>query len=139
MNKIDNKLIGLVVVFFLVFGFFTLNVVYQSSFGRQIRATNQQPPSASNSLLFAFPVSTQVGQNATVNCVARDTSGTGLNNVEVSVQTTCGAINPPATQTNSNGIASFMISSSNPCTAQLSCILNKTTMVTQTATIQFNP
>lgn len=139
MNKVDNKLIGLVVVFFLVFGFFTLNVAYQSSIGRQIRANNQQPPAAANSLLFVFPVTTQVGQNTTANCIARDAQGAGLNNVSASIQASCGGVNPASAQTNASGIASFMITSTQPCTAQLTCTLNGSTLVTQTASVQFNP
>lgn len=135
MNKVDSKLVTLVLFFFLAFGFFTVSVVSRQAL--RIQASKNIVPDASSSLLLAFPLNTTVGQTSTINCVARDSTGTAAANKKCVVTTSCGNISPSEVLTNTNGIAQFSLASVEPCTAQLNATIDGTIPVSQTTSVQF--
>jgi hypothetical protein len=135
MDKVDNKFVTLILFFFLAFGFFAVSVVSQRAL--RIQASKNIVPSGQNSLLLVFPLTLTVGQKATINCVARDAEGGSATDKTCTISTSCGIVTPASSQTNASGIAQFMLSSENPCTAQLTATLDNTVRVSQTASVQF--
>ena len=138
MNKIDNKLMGLVVIFFLLFGFFTVSVLFGQPIRQRIRANNPPPPSATSSLL-VVDLTAQVGKSATATCIVRAADGSAIANQTCAIAASCGTVSPASGQTNTSGIASFLVTSDAPCTAQLTATVNNSIQITQTASIQFTP
>ena len=136
-KKMDPKLIGLVAIFFLLFGFFAVSIFLDSA-PVPIRATKSQPPDSTQSILLVFPLSQKIGESVTVNCVARDSEGGAIANAGCTVTTSCGSISPSTTQTNANGIATFTLTSDAPCVANLSATIGDV-MVQRKISVEFTP
>lgn len=138
MEKFDSKLLGLVVVFFIVFGFFATSIVFNKPLKElRIRATAVKTADPDQSHLVVFPLTTKVGSNATINCIARDAEGTALSNANCRIETSCGTISPGQVSTNVNGIAIFSLSADTPCVASLKAIVNDTVAVSQGTSVEF--
>lgn len=136
-RKIDPKLLGLVGIFFLVFGFFTISIALDSG-PFQIRATKQPLVDVSQSLLLAFPLTLKPGESATVNCVARAADGASVADASCTVSSSCGSVSPALAQTNVNGISAFSLNSPAECIAQLTATINNTP-IQKTVSVQFTP
>ncbi|OGK18744.1 hypothetical protein A3D80_02460 [Candidatus Roizmanbacteria bacterium RIFCSPHIGHO2_02_FULL_40_13b] len=124
MDKVDNKLMGLVVVFFLVFGLFAANVLFAPQI-KQIRARNAIP-SATKSALFSDvrTLTTNGTDKATLSVFIRADDERAIANVPVKITTSLGTVIPTETTSNENGISSFFFTCTSPGTAQLGILAN---------------
>lgn len=116
----DNKLVVLVLVFFLAIGAFSLTL-FTSSSARQIKAANRVPVQA-QSLCFASPLSIKQGTNATVTCVARDKDTNAVAGARCCFAATSGTLAQECGQTDSNGIFQTLLTATSD--SSVTCTLN---------------
>ncbi|MFS8158617.1 MAG: hypothetical protein ACMG6E_00115 [Candidatus Roizmanbacteria bacterium] len=116
----DNKLVVLVLVFFLAIGAFSLTL-FTSNSARQIRAVNRTAV-RQNSLCFASPLSVKAGQNTTITCVARDEKTNAVPGTQCCLSSTGGSLAQNCGQTDSNGIFQSILTTSTD--ASVSCVIN---------------
>lgn len=119
MDKVDNKLMGLVGIFFLVFGLFTVNVFFGRDI-QQIRArTVTASPTKSNIFSSVRELTANGTDKSTISVFLRAEDGSGITNTPVSVSTTVGTIVPPEVSTDTSGIANFFLTCTTPGVAQI--------------------
>lgn len=124
MDKVDNKLMGLVVVFFLVFGLFAANVLFAPQI-KQIRARTATP-SAEKSTLFSSVRTLKSGSvdKATLSTFIRGDDERAIPNVVVKVTASQGTVTPAESTSNENGISAFFFSCTGTGIAQLGLLAN---------------
>ena len=122
MDKVDNKFMGLVGIFFLVFGLFAINVF----FGRNVESIKARTAVASpiKSTLFSSvrDLPANGTDKATISVFVRADDGSGITNTPVSVNTTVGTITPGEVLTDTNGIANFFLTCTNAGIAQITAV-----------------
>lgn len=122
MDKIDNKFMGLVGIFFLVFGLFAVNVF----FGRDIKQIRARTAVASTTKSTLFSSARELTANgtdkATISVFVRADDGSGITNTPVSVTTTIGTITPTEVSTDTSGIANFFLTCTSAGIAQISAV-----------------
>lgn len=122
MDKVDNKFMGLVGIFFLVFGLFAINVF----FGRNVERIKARTAVASpiKSTLFSSvrELSTNGTDKATISVFVRADDGSGITNTPVSVNSTVGTITPGEVLTDTSGIANFFLTCTSAGVAQITAI-----------------
>lgn len=129
---------GLVTIFFLLFGFFTVSVIFGGPLRQRIRATNPPAVSATSSLI-VVDLTSKIGSPATATCIVRAADGSAIANQTCALTASCGTVEPPSGTTNENGIAAFLVRSDTACTAQITATVNNSVQITQSASIQFSP
>lgn len=120
MDKMDNKFMGLVGIFFLVFGLFAVNVFFGTNI-RQIKARTVVP-SAQKTTLFSSvrELTANNTEKGTISIFLRADDGSGIAETPVTVSTTFGTITPPEVVTDKSGIANFFLTCSGVGIAQIS-------------------
>jgi len=119
----DKKLIGLVFVFFLAFSLFMSIVVFNQPLSRFTRAKEDSLPSTKKSLIFAWPLTTKINNQVTINVFARNEKGLPLANKNVVLRSTLGDIFPNSATTDKSGKVTFNLVSDNPGIAEVSAIV----------------
>ncbi len=119
MDKIDNKFMGLVGIFFLVFGLFAVNVFFGRNL-KTIRAKNAVP-SAEKTSIFASAreIAANGTDKATISVFVRDADGNGISDTPVTVTSTVGTIAPSQESTDKSGIVSFFLTCTSTGVAQI--------------------
>lgn len=119
MDKVDNKFMGLVGIFFLVFGLFAVNVF----FGRDIQQIRARTVVASPTKSTIFSSARELVANgtdkSTISVFLRAEDGGGITNTPVSVSSTVGTIAPTEVSTDTSGIANFFLTCTTPGVAQI--------------------
>ena len=134
----DKKLLGLIVAFFVTFILFMTAIVFQEPLTRAIRATEENTPSGTNSLIFAWPLSEKVGgQQVKIDVFVRSRSNKPISKQPVSVATSLGEIQPAAAVSDSVGKATFVLTSSAPGVAELTATIDNTIPLQKTLSVKF--
>lgn len=110
---------GLVAIFFLVFGLFAVNVFFGPNL-KVIRARTAIPSAEKTNLFSSAREITANGtEKATISVFLRDGAGNGIAETPVSVSTTVGSVTPPEVNTDKSGIANFFLTCSSVGVAQI--------------------
>lgn len=138
----DRKLGGLLVVFFLLFTVFA-TVILLSTSGQLVtftRASADNKPSETNSLLFGYPLMLKADGNtkSTINIFLRSANGTPIKDQKVTISASHGTLSDTEVTTNDQGKATVTITSSTPGTAAIEAFIGGTTKMSQALSIQFN-
>lgn len=133
----DKKLVGLITVFFLVFGVFMTFLLFGRNAPVSIRA-NANIQKCDNSFIFANDVSLAIGSTATFVAYVRNSEGTGLPKVPVTCATTLGTISSSNESITANsGSATFTLTSDTAGIATISCSTPSCSSFAKNVTIQF--
>lgn len=133
----DKKLVGLITVFFLVFGVFMSFLVFGRNAPVNIQA-NTNIQKCDNSFIFVNDVSLPVGSTAAFVAYVRNSEGAGLSKIAVTCTTTLGTILPSNESVTANsGSATFTLTSDTAGIATISCSTPSCSSFAKNVTIQF--
>ncbi|OGK28713.1 hypothetical protein A3D06_01410 [Candidatus Roizmanbacteria bacterium RIFCSPHIGHO2_02_FULL_40_9] len=127
----DKKLVFLVLLFFLILGGFSVQLLYQTRL-RQVRATSKTP-SQQESILLAY----SDGKKCTINPVVRAEDQTGVPNIQVCVTASMGDLSSPCGQTDDSGIINFTLTSNQPGVADIVARVNNSFDIPTKVTCEF--
>lgn len=135
----DKKLLGLVVVFFVIFILFTTAIIFQKPLTQAIRATEENTPSGASSLIFAWPLSEKADgvSQVKIDVFVRSKSNRLISKKTVKITTTLGNIQPVSSVSDDVGKTTFIITSSTPGVAELSAIIDNSITLQKTLSIKF--
>lgn len=133
----DKKLTGLILVFFLTVSLFITLLIFNQPLLRLTRAKEEFLPSIEKSLIFAWPLTTKLNTNVSINVFIRNEKGVPLPNKNVILSTTLGEIKPPSSITDKNGKANFTLTSSQTGLATISATVDNDYRLNQNVSIKF--
>jgi len=135
----DKKLGGILVLFFLTFSIFVTVVFFNQPLTKLTRAKEDFLPSASNSLVFAYPLSLKADGKtpSAVNIFVRSAKGMPVKDQKVTVATTLGTVTELDATTNEQGKATFHLTSDTPGVAEVAVTVG-TIELTQKLSVKFN-
>ncbi|MBI2051969.1 Ig-like domain-containing protein [Candidatus Roizmanbacteria bacterium] len=135
----DKKLLGLMSVFFLAFLLFTTVLVFRNPIQNVIRAEKTTQPSGANSLIFAWPLTTNAnGQSEVkIDVFVRNGENKPLQNRQVSVASTLGTIKAESAQSDQAGKTTFLLTSDAPGIAEITATIDNSTAIEQKLTVKF--
>lgn len=134
----DKKMVGLVGLFFLAFFVFISLVVFSKPLSRFTRAASTIDPSATQSLIIAFPLTLQSNssEESKVDVFVRSQNNAPVAGRDISLQTTLGTVTPGHATTDRTGKATFQFSpAGDKGVADISAIIDNTLRITQNVTI----
>ena len=123
----DKKLIALISIFVFSFLLFFSIIFLNNPTQNLARASKTTAPSAQNSIIIAWPLSSSTTENKTVeiNVFARDKDNRPLEDKTVVLKTTLGNINQNNLKTGKKtGKATFILTSSETGIAEISATIN---------------
>jgi len=138
MDKVDKKLVTLMLFFVVTFGVFMAVVVFNKPLSQFTRATSENKPSAEKSLIILndiYPV--KVGQKTTLNVFAISTTGTPIKNKTITLKTTIGQILQNNLATDDSGRAVFTLTSDIPGDGQVDAIIDNSIKIKQAVSVKF--
>ena len=136
----DKKFVFLMVVFFLVFGFFITNIAFKDNIAKFTRASGDTDPSSQTSLIFAWPLTTKVGDKVDVNIFIRNANNSPLDKKQVKLVTNLGLINgtqESTSESDKTGKVSFTLSSDTAGIAELTAFVNNNIQLIQKVSVKF--
>jgi hypothetical protein len=135
----DNKLVGIIIIFFLVFGLFTSILIFQKPIIRLTKAKEEYTPSAAKTLIFVWPLNlTADGKKAaTINIFVRNEKGVPVVNKKVSLNTNLGTVKEIQSISDQQGKTEFNLTSDQEGVAKIKAIINGNIETTQAVSIQF--
>lgn len=135
----DKKLIGLLVVFFLLFATFISSIVFNQSLVSFTRAKEDFAPSVDASLLFAFPLLTKADGKAkcTISVFLRSDKGMPVKDRKVVMSATIGDLSEPTITTDEKGKATVTLTSKEAGSSVVSASIDGTLKLKQTLSITF--
>ncbi len=135
----DKKLLGLILAFFVTFILFTAAIVFQRPLTQAIRATEENTPSGSTSLIFAWPLTEKADGNTQVevDVFVRSKSNKPVPKKTVNLTSSLGNVQALSNVSDTQGKATFIITSSTSGMAQLSAIIDNTIPLQKTVTVKF--
>jgi hypothetical protein len=137
----DKKFIFLMIAFFLFFGFFIIKTSFNGQISSFTRASEETDPSATTSLIFAWPLTAKIGNNVAVNIFIRNAKNFPLNQKLVTLKTNMGKINNSGLEISSksdkDGKASFILTSDSPGIAELNALVDNKVQINQKITVKF--
>ncbi len=135
----DRKLVGLMLLFFLAFGVFTTVVVFNQPLTQLTRAKEETVASASESLIFAWPLTVKAdGKTSSIISVfIRNLNGKPLSNKAVVLTSTLGNLSEASVTTDNQGKATFQLTSLTPGVAQITATVSGEATLTQKVTVSF--
>lgn len=136
----DKKFVALMIVFFLVFGVFIMNVAFKDKIANLARASGDTDPSSQNSLIFAWPLTAKVGDKVDVNIFIRNANNSPLNKKQVKLVTNLGLINgtqESTSESDKNGKVNFTLSSDTAGIAELTAFVNNNIQLSQRVSVKF--
>lgn len=128
----DNKLLFLVFVFFLVFGTFATAVFFDQSPALRARASNKCAPVVSKSFATSFPKDVKPGESCEVNVFVRCEDESAVTGATVKLNVTNGSSDNPEGLTDENGRAVFTVTPQG--LAQISATINGSLQLSDTIT-----
>ena len=137
----DKKLVGLMVIFVLFFGFFTTTVIFNNNpiIKTFTRAATESTPSSDKSLIFSWPKTVKADgkEAATVDVLIRNGETVPIANKQVTLSTTVGKIDNNNQITNKLGRATFSITSDVKGTAEISATVDESTQLINKVSVKF--
>jgi hypothetical protein len=135
----DKKLVSLLSLFFLSFGIFAAVVVFNKPLTQMTRATAEVVPSASNSLIFAWPLKAAADgkTEVAVTVFVRTESSKPVADKNVSMSTSHGTFKTSSVAADKEGKATFTLTADSPGTAAIEATIDGSTKLTQTLSVQF--
>ena len=136
----DKKFLGLMMIFFLSFGLFVIQIVFRSNLSSFTRASEDLVASNEKSILFVWPLSTNTGASSQVevNVFVRNENNIPLPNKKVNLQTTLGMVKENDVVTDKSGKSTFNIDATTPGIAEVSATVDGTIQIKQKVTVKFN-
>lgn len=136
----DKKLVGLLTIFFLLFGLFTTVLIFERPLIRFTKAKDELIPSPEKSIVFAWPLKLSADGRSTsqITVFVRNRDGGALSNKKVTISTNLGLLNSPSAVTNKNGKVEFTLSSTSAGVAEISASVDDSTQLTQKVSIKFD-
>ncbi len=134
----EKKFVVLIGVFLVLFGLFISLILFEKPLVRLTRAKLDQP-SAEKSIIFAWPLKVVADGRAesVITVFARNGQGDELSNKAVTLTSSIGQLVETTVVTDKLGKAEFKIRSSNQGIADLKAVVDNTTTVNQTVSIEF--
>lgn len=107
----DKRLLGIVTVFFLSFGVFASVLVFNKPLSRLIRASQELNPSATSSLVFAWPLTVPAdgATQSTITVFLRNEKNYPVANKPITLTTSLGQIKQAEQVSAKDGKAEFQI------------------------------
>ncbi|MFA6533193.1 MAG: hypothetical protein WCT22_04325 [Patescibacteria group bacterium] len=136
----DKKFIALMILFFVVFGVFISSTLLSGKLGNFARASTETDPSSATSLIFAWPLTTKVGDKVDVNIFVRNANNLPLDKKQVKLVTNLGLVNgaqESVSESDKTGKASFVLSSTSIGIAELTAFVNGNIQLSQKVTVKF--
>ena len=136
----DKKFIGLMIIFFLVFGVFVTTTLFNKQIANFARASTETDPSGQTSLIFAWPLTAKVGDKVEVDVFIRNLNNLPLDNKPVRLVTNLGLINgaqESSLESDKIGKASFILSSDTVGVAELTAFVDKNIQLNQKVSVKF--
>lgn len=135
----DNTMKALLLVFFLSVSIFITVVFFNKPLAQFTRAKEDFTPSATNSLVFAFPLSVKADGEAqsTINVFVRSDKGMPVKDQKVTLSSTLGNIKEANSTTDEQGKATFQLVSSKSGIAQIGAIVGDSLQLTQKLSVKF--
>lgn len=135
----DKKLVGLMLIFMLVFGLYITITIFNKPLTQFTRAKEEFLPSVDNSLIFAWPLTskTEGKTKVQVNVFVRSSTNIPLPNKKVVLKSNLGTVTPENIATDKGGKATFSIESNNSGIAELSAIVDDQYQLKQKVTVKF--
>lgn len=136
----DKKLAALMLLFFLAFGLFISRMIFNQPLTQLTRAKEDVVASDTESLIFAWPLSTQSGSNEKVeiNVFVRNIKNNPLANKKVNLQTTLGNISENDIITDKAGKATFNLTSQTSGVAELTATVDDSIQLKQKISVKFD-
>jgi hypothetical protein len=122
----DKKLTSLLAIFFLTFGIFFSVIVFNKPLSKFIRASQELVPSASNSLVLAWPLTVKADgvSQSIITVFLRNEKNAPVGNRPVTITSTLGKIKEDILTTEKDGKAEFHLTSTEPGIAELTINTN---------------
>jgi hypothetical protein len=134
----DTKLIGLLSIFFLVFGVFMTVLLFNDNLTTITKAKDELIPSNEKSIILAYPLSVKAGAgDSKVTVWVRNREGKGIPNQPVSLTTSHGSLDVSALNSDGQGRAIFSLTSATPGTAILNATIAGTITPSNTVSVVF--
>ncbi len=135
----DKKLVGLMLVFMLTFGLYTVITVFNKPLTRLTKAKEEFIPSSESSLIFAWPLTSKAEGKSTVqvNVFVRNATNVPLPNKKVVLTSTVGTVEPADVTTDKGGKATFSVSSTTSGIAELNAMIDNNIQLKQKITVKF--
>jgi hypothetical protein len=135
----DKTLSALLVLFFLSFTIFVSLVFFNKPLARFTRAKEDFLPSASNSLMFAHPltVAADGAAESTVNVFIRSEKGMPVKEQKVTLNVSSGSVKEPEVTTDDQGKATFHITSDTAAVADIEAYVGGSLKLTQKLSVKF--
>ena len=136
----DKKFVLLMIVFFLVFGVFITNTLFNKQLTKFTRASGDIDPSSQASLIFAWPLTAKIGDKVEVNVFIRNANNSPLDKKQVKLVTNLGLINgaqESTSESNKTGKVSFTLSSDTTGIAELTAFVNNNIQLIQKVSVKF--
>lgn len=135
----DKTLGALLVLFFLSFTIFVTLVFFNKPLAKFTRAKEDYLPSASNSLIFAYPLTVPADgkTESTVSVFIRSDKGMPVKEQKVVLTTSVGTVKEPDGTTDDQGKASFHISSTESGIANIEANVGGSLKLTQKLSVKF--
>ncbi|VVA43677.1 conserved hypothetical protein [Candidatus Roizmanbacteria bacterium] len=137
----DKRFVGLMILFFVVFGVFISTMFLGKNFSGFARASGAADPSSQTSLIFAWPLTAKVGDKVDVNVFVRSANNTPLGKKQVKLVTNFGVVNggsqESTVESDKTGKASFVLTSDSFGIAELTTIVNGSIQLNQKVTVKF--
>lgn len=107
----NNKFVLLILIFFVSFLLFVSFVVFQKPLARLTRAKEEFLPSATNSLIMAYPLKLRADGKSTssINVFIRSTVDVPIPNATVNLTSSLGQLTPNMISTDKEGRATFSL------------------------------
>lgn len=139
----DNKFIGLISIFFLVFGVFISVLFFNKNIATLTRAKEDTLPSTEKSIILVYPLTVNADgkTTATVTVFVRNSKGDSLEAKPVTLTSSLGALDGGQQSltkaTEKSGQSVFTLTSTEAGTAQLKAVINGTVPTSNTASVNF--
>lgn len=137
----DKKLAGLIGLFILSFFVFISIVVFSKPLSRFTRASSAVDPSASQSIIIAWPLNlkSNSSEETKLDVFVRSSSNAPVAGREVTVRSTAGSVEPDRVTTDRTGKATFQFApAGDKGVAELTAIVDNTLQLSQKVTIQID-
>ena len=134
----EKKLQAILLLFFLSFSLFVIVVFFNQPISKFTRAKEDLNPSATNSLLFAYPLSLKADGKASssISIFIRSENGLPTKNKKVTINTTLGKLKQESLITDEQGKATTIITSSEPGIAEITALFDSI-LLAQKLTVKF--
>lgn len=140
IERMDKKLGALLLIFFLSFSIFITALFFNQPLAKFTRAKEDFLPSATSSLIFAYPLTVKADNTSesTINVFVRSEKGMPVKEQRITITSSIGRIKEPEVVTDDQGKASFHVVSATEGVAQIEAYIGGSLKLDQKLSIKFN-